>query len=190
MNRTHRSRGLRAAAIIILIIALSFTVFAFSRYPVRHFGLIRANADKYGLDPAFVCAVIHTESKFREDALSPKGASGLMQITEPTADWIAGQIGVNNYSYSGILDPALNIRLGCYYMRWLLDRYGGDAMLALAAYNAGIGNVDKWLQNPDHSADGSSLDIIPFQETRDFVGRVENAERIYRAMLKLVGRFL
>jgi len=190
MGRNKKSGKLKAVILAFLVIAVFSAVYVYSRYPLKHFGIIRANAERYGLDPALVCAVIHTESKFRDDALSPKGASGLMQITEPTAGWIAGRLGLAGYDYARIFDPELNIELGCYYARWLLDRYNGDEDLALAAYNAGIGNVDKWLRNPDYSSGGKSLDYIPFKETRDFVRRVADARRVYGVMLKLAGRYL
>ncbi|MCL2463168.1 MAG: lytic transglycosylase domain-containing protein [Defluviitaleaceae bacterium] len=190
MKRAKKRGWLKAVILTALAVLVVGAVLAAARYPLKHLDIIRENAGKYGLDPAFVCAVIHTESKFRENALSPKGASGLMQITEPTADWIAAQLGVNNYSYDDIFEPSLNIKLGCYYLNWLLQRYGGDERLALAAYNAGFGNVDKWLRSPDYSADGNSLSFIPFQETRDFVQRVESGARIYGILINTIGRFI
>jgi len=190
MRRVRKSGKWKIAVALAVVIAVFCAVCAVSRYPLKDYGVIRQDAANYGLEPAFVCAVIHTESKFRENAVSAKGASGLMQITRPTADWIAEQIGLNNYSYDDIFDPTLNVRLGCWYLSWLLERYGGDENLALAAYNAGIGNVDKWLQSPAYSSDGNSLDIIPFQETRDFVRRVEASEKVYGVMTKLIGNFV
>jgi len=190
MKRHERRRRLKAAGLVVIFAAAVCAALVPGRYPLKYFGLIRGYAGEYGLDPAFVCAVIHTESKFREDALSPKGASGLMQITRPTADWIAGQIGLNNYSYDGIFEPSLNIRLGCWYISWLLERYGGDEKLALAAYNAGIGNVDKWLLDPDYASGENGLGFIPFRETRDFVSRVASGEKVYGVLIKIMGRFL
>jgi soluble lytic murein transglycosylase len=154
------------------------------RYPLKHLDIINENAKAYDIDPAWICAIIHAESKFAETALSRKGASGLMQLTEGTAEWIAQRMGLENYSSDMIFDPEINIMIGCNYLNWLLNHYNQNMSLSLAAYNAGSGNVDKWLKDPDHSSDGATLDYIPFKETRDYVERVKGNKMIYSFLLK------
>ncbi|MDR1560274.1 MAG: lytic transglycosylase domain-containing protein [Clostridiales bacterium] len=170
----------RIIAVIILAV-LVISVFSF-RYPLKYLDIIVKNTDIYGLDPALICAVIHAESKFAEEAVSRKGASGLMQITESTGDWMAEQMGLPDYSFDEIFEPSLNISIGCRYLSWLLNRYE-SVDSAVAAYNAGSGNVDKWLKNPMYSADGKNLDNIPFKETRDYVRRVRVNKLIYDFIL-------
>jgi len=166
----------------IIFFVLSFSVISY-RYPLKYLDIIEKAAAADNIDPALVCAVIHAESKFAEEALSQKGASGLMQITEGTADWMAGQMGMPDYSYARIFEPSLNITIGCGYLEWLMDRYQ-NADLAVAAYNAGCGNVDKWLAEPRYSSDGKTLGLIPFRETRDYVNRVKFNKWIYDIILR------
>ena len=154
------------------------------RYPLKYIDIITKNAALYSIEPALVCAVIHAESKFTERAISHKGASGLMQVTEKTADWIAAQMDLPEYSFDMIFEPSLNISIGCRYLSWLLDRYK-SVDLAIAAYNAGSGNVDKWLSNTDYSPDGKRLNAIPFKETRDYLRRVQINKRIYDFILHI-----
>jgi soluble lytic murein transglycosylase len=90
---------------------------------------------------------------------------------------------LEQYSFDGIFDPDLNIKIGCNYLAWLLNRYE-NMNTALAAYNAGNGNVDKWLKNPDYSSNGRTLDFIPFTETRNYVERVNSNKAIYDFLLR------
>ncbi len=147
-------------------------------YPLRYTELVEKYADQNNLDPYLVYGVIKAESNFIHDAHSGV-ARGLMQITDSTAEWIAGKMGLKDFEPALLDDPAWNIQMGCYYLRYLLDYYG-DRELALAAYNAGMGNVDRWLADEAHSADGETLDNIPFGETREYVKRVEKYTKIYR----------
>ena len=163
------------AAVVLITLFMGFMNFW---YPLKYLDIITKNAALYNLEPALVCAVIHAESKFAENALSHKGASGLMQVTEKTADWIAGQMDLPDYNYVRIFEPSLNISIGCKYLSWLLDRYN-NTDLAITAYNAGSGNVDKWLKNAEFSSDGKRLEAIPFKETREYLRRVQINKRIY-----------
>lgn len=157
-------------------------------YPVRYMNLIQQHAGR--LDAAFICAVIHTESKFRTEVRSNKGAAGLMQITEPTALWMATEMDLNHYNSNRIYEPEVNIAIGCFFLNWLMDYYDNDITLVLCAYNAGIGNVNRWLSDKRYSSDGKTLSDIPFQETEQYVVRVENNQRIYNLLLPLHAVFI
>ena len=147
--------------------------------PLRHEDIIRQQARAKHLDPALVAAVIYAETKFRARR-SPAGAEGLMQITPDTARFIAHRSGGTSFRESDLSDPQINIQYGTYYLRYLLDRYGGNETLALAAYNGGEGNVDSWLVKASKRAQQFTTDDIPFPETRAYVERVQQARSDYR----------
>lgn len=153
-------------------------------YPLQYMDIIDQYAEEYGFTSEFICAVIHAESKFKAEAVSHRGASGLMQITESTAYWLAEEADFENFHYDQIFDPQINIRLGCYYLNRLVTQYG-DLQVALSAYNAGSGNVSNWLENAEYSADGKTLKYIPFRETRDYVQRIVSNQRVYAFILKV-----
>ena len=122
--------------------------------------------------------MIHTESSNRAAVVSPKGAIGLMQIMPSTGEWIAGKLGMADYSEEKLMEPLINIRLGCWYLRYLSDKYGGMERTALSAYNAGPGNVDKWLNDPAYG-DGKRLISIPYVETAAYADKVLSAKEKY-----------
>jgi len=148
-------------------------------YPEKYKEEVNEYAAQYGFSPALIFAVIRTESDFDAAAVSRAGAAGLMQLMPATAAFTAGKIGMAGFEISGLYNPAINIRLGCAYLRYLADKFA-DMRLALYAYNAGEGNVAAWLINPDYSRDGKTLYKIPFKETRQYYKRVASAERIYK----------
>jgi soluble lytic murein transglycosylase len=140
------------------------------RYPLRYQAFVRSHARNYGLDPSFLAAVIYSESKFDAHARSVSGAIGLMQLTPTTAKGIAIRTGGSAFRLSDLDNPEINMRYGAWYLRHLFQKYH-DERLVLAAYNAGQGNVDKWLRN------GQS---IQFPETNAYVDRVESLKQVYR----------
>lgn len=124
---------------------------------------------KNNLDPYLIYGLILKESRFMHDAVSSKGAKGLMQITDETAKWTANYIGMNNLSEKNIFDPAVNIELGCAYFSYLLEKYNNNEQVALCAYNAGMGKVGEWLDDPQISSDGKNIDNVPYAETKQYV---------------------
>ena len=114
------------------------------KLPLRHEDIIRQQAADKHVDPALIAAVIYTESHFR-DQTSHAGAKGLMQLMPSTADYIARKSGGTKFERADLATPQINISYGTYYLRYLLDRYDGNEVLALAAYNGGEGNVDRWV---------------------------------------------
>jgi soluble lytic murein transglycosylase len=148
--------------------------------PLSDASIIRRQAAAKHLDPALIAAVIYAESKF-EPRPSAAGAQGLMQILPATAYYLAHLSGGSRFTASDLARPDINVAYGSYYLRYLLDHYGGDEMLAVAAYNGGLANVDRWAARA--RAEGGSLTVgaIPFPETRNYVRRVLEAQRDYRA---------
>ena len=140
-------------------------------------------ADKYDVDEALVYAVIRTESGFREDVKSSAGAVGLMQIMPDTFKWLQEkESGSVKYGADKLTDPEINIRYGTYYLSYLLSHYNGNEELAIAAYNAGMTNVDKWLKDERYSEDGESLKKIPYKETAKYVKRVTKTKGVYETL--------
>ena len=140
-------------------------------YPLKYASIVRAHAANYHLEPEFLAAVIEQESKFDANARSSAGAIGLMQLQPATAQGIAKYTGGSKFTLSDLDDPEINVRYGAWYLHHLLQKYDGDERLALAAYNAGQENVDRWR---------AAGEDIQFAETRAYVARVEKLEDIYR----------
>jgi len=141
--------------------------------PLRHEDVIRQQAHEKGVDAALIAAVIYSESKF-SDQESSAGARGLMQITPEAAATIAKNSDATTFELKDLGDPEINIRYGTFLLRELLDRYDGDEAAALAAYNAGPGNADKW------GGAGLKVEDIPFPETRAYVEEVLEKREEYR----------
>lgn len=142
--------------------------------PLRHEDVIRQQAAEKNVDAALIAAVIYSESKF-SDQESGAGARGLMQITPEAAKFIEKQSGGTTFRLDDLSDPEINIRYGTFLLHELLERYDGDEAAALAAYNAGPGNADRW--------GGADLRVqdIPFPETRAYVEEVLEKRDEYRA---------
>jgi soluble lytic murein transglycosylase len=147
--------------------------------PLRHEDIIRQQARDKKLDPALIAAMIYQESKF-QDRTSSAGAKGLMQILPGTAHFIARKSGGTAFELRDLGTPQINIAYGSWYLRYLIQRYDGNETLAVAAYNAGENNVDKWVKaaGGDHSFDPKS--DIPFPETRGYVSSVMHHRELYR----------
>lgn len=146
--------------------------------PLAYTSLIREQAHEKHLDPALIAAVIYAETKF-DPRTSPTGALGLMQIEPATAEFLAHRSGGTSFRVADLAEPAINIRYGAYYLRYLLDQYGGNETLALAAYNGGQTNVDSWLAKAHAAGVSFSVAAIPFAQTRAYVTRVERAQLSY-----------
>jgi soluble lytic murein transglycosylase len=152
--------------------------------PLRHEDIIRQQAADKQLDPALIAGVIYTESRFR-DQTSHAGAKGLMQLLPSTADDIARKSGGTAFVQGDLADPQVNISYGSFYLRYLLKRYGGNVVLAVAAYNAGEGRVDEWVFAARHRGeDFDHARHIPFPETRHYVQQVLEMRGRYRERYK------
>ncbi len=146
---------------------------------------IEQYAAEYNLQPAFVTAIIRTESSFRTNAESSVGARGLMQMMPDTAEWIAGKLDDSSYTFDRMWDAETNIRYGCWYLAYLSKLFRGDAELVSAAYHAGQTTITQWLSDPNRSSDGLTLDLDRLSDgpTKQYIGRVTQAYGIYQSLL-------
>lgn len=173
-------------AFVFLLIAIMFLFFiryfeidkyiARKLYPKTYIEYVLEASQKYDVDENLIFAIIKNESNFKNSISSNKGAQGLMQLMETTALDVAETIGLSNIDLS---DPKTNIEIGTKYYCYLYNRYQNKE-LALAAYNAGSGNVDKWIASGNLEADGSNIENIPFKETNMYVRKVLQTEKIYK----------
>jgi soluble lytic murein transglycosylase len=147
--------------------------------PLKYASIIRQQATEKRLDPALIAAVIYAETRF-SPRTSPTGAEGLMQIEPATAIFLAHRSGATSFTVADLGTPQVNIAYGSYYLRYLLDEYGGSKVLALAAYNAGETNVDKWIALARGRHVNVTITSIPLA-IRPYVNEVLSKERSYRA---------
>lgn len=152
-------------------------------YPYPYRETVEHYASVYGVDRNLAASVILAESHFKNDVHSHRGAVGLMQLMPETAAWIASQMGDKNFSVKHLHDPAVNIRYGLWYLSSLEREFQGNDILALAAYNAGRGNVHEWIEHYGWRSDFSEIEEIPYAETREYIRKVflfrYHYERLY-----------
>ena len=154
-------------------------------YPKKYSVYVEKYAKEYNLDENLVYSIIKAESKFKKDALSRRGAKGLMQIADITKDWAIEELELNDDI--DIYDPETNIRVGCWYLNTLYKEFG-KTDLVIAAYNGGSGNVNKWLEDEEYSKDGENLHAIPFSETDKYLNKVKNNYKQYNMLYSEEGR--
>lgn len=181
-------RTLGTIAAVALVVALVVVIASEVNHAVNKLGLPLTNADvirkqaaEKHLDPALIAGVIYAETKF-EPHPSSAGAEGLMQLLPATAYFIAHLSGGSSFTESDLATPSINVAYGSYYLRYLLDHYHGNEMLAVAAYNAGLANVDRWVADAKEEGKKLTVAAIPFGETRAYVQRVLTARQAYRAI--------
>jgi soluble lytic murein transglycosylase len=163
--------------LIILVLAIILALWCVKRlFPLAYFDFVSASASKYNLNILLIESIIKAESNFNAEATSVKNAKGLMQVTDDTAVWCAEKIGLAEFD---LYDARDNIEIGTYYFSYLLERYEGNMALAAAAYNAGYGNVDKWLKDSQYSKDGKNLYHIPYKETQRYVRKIILYNKLY-----------
>jgi soluble lytic murein transglycosylase len=177
-------------AVLVLVVALGAAVVSRVQHaspgtglPLSDAGVIREQATDKHLDPALIAGVIYAETKF-EPRASSAGALGLMQILPATAGFIAHLSGGVRFTTSDLATPRINVAYGSWYLRYLLDHYEGDEVLAVAAYNAGLANVDAWVAKA--RGEGRKLKVagMPFPETREYVRRVTRAQAEYHVVYR------
>lgn len=179
VRQNHIKHGVRLFTVLLFIGIVLFSIFLhnyLSRPAPEIRMIITEYAHKYRVQRHLVEAVMHAESKFDQKAVSHVGAVGMMQLMPKTAEWIAQE---GELQYTDLKEPRQNIMLGTWYIDYLLKKYHNNEVLALAAYNAGRGNVDEWITEYGWKDDFTNIKEIPFPETREFVKLVvETRDRL------------
>lgn len=172
---------------IFIVIFIVFTIFngyiffLHKAYPTDYREFVETYSEKYNVPPELIFAVIKSESKFKENALSNSGAIGLMQIMPETFSWLQTHIADETLDEDKLKDPKINIEYGTYFLSYLSKKYR-DEKVQLSAYNAGIGTVERWLKNKEYSSDGKTLKKIPYKETENYVSDVLKSREKYKKL--------
>lgn len=173
MKRRRRKRWF-ALVLLLLVLILFYRSDWLGRiiYPIQYKEEIEGASANVGVDPYLVAAVIRVESNYRADQESSKGAIGIMQVMPDTAQWMFEKDSFRAFGLTDLKDPGVNIKVGTAYLGLLHQQFGYNQVKAVASYNAGPGNVNKWLAN--HTWDGrlETIEDIPFGETRKYVSKV------------------
>ena len=181
-------RLIKFLIILITILLLYFVLFKVVEidkvvmkkiYPLKYSEYVEKYSEEYNIDKYLVYAIIKAESNFEERAESASNAVGLMQIMEATAFETANKMDLN-ISEENLFNPELNIKIGLKYFTSLLEKYDNNYNLAIIAYNAGIGNVDKWIQDGIIKDDGTDIENVPFKETNNYVRKILRDYEIYK----------
>lgn len=173
-------------AVVVLGVVLGAYLLLNSRwyleraYPVPYRDLMTQYCAEHRVDPFLVTAMIRVESRFRPHAISKRGAKGLMQVMPDTGKWAAEELGIERFQPEMLHDPRINLRIGTWYLASLSREFGDDKVVVLAAYNAGRGNVRKWIEAERWTGRRDEIDRIPFPETRDYVRKVLRLYERYR----------
>jgi soluble lytic murein transglycosylase len=170
--------------IIFLAVVLTFPRWISIFYPEPHRNLVFSAAYEHQVDPYLVFAIIRAESKYQNGAQSPAGARGLMQIMPQTGRWIAEQQGIEDFDPESLHDPETNIRFGCWYLADLSKEFDDHIPMVVAAYNAGRGKLNEWVENEQWDGNPEEIDKIPFMETRLYVKNVLKNYQAYHAIYK------
>ncbi len=179
--------GVVKAAFVILFILIIAVIVILTIYPAAYTEEIKQYSEVYDLDPHMVMAMINVESRFDKNAISEKGAQGLMQVTPETGTWVAEQMQLPYQTEEELVKPVNNIRIGTWLIRHYIDRYDGNINRALAAYNAGPSVVDEWLQQ-GIVIDEREYSGIPYPETRHYIKKVRSQTNVYRRIDNVLER--
>ena len=174
------------AAVLILTAvcgAAAYRTFQKALYPLKETELVEQYAREYEVPAYLIYAVINTESGFDPEAVSDLGALGIMQMTPDTFDWLQTKTG-DTLPEDALFDKDISIRYGTLFLSMLLEEFG-DENTVVAAYHAGRGRVNGWLENPDYSADGKTLTTIPTTDTAHYVHKVSRAVEKYKELYDL-----
>ncbi len=182
LKTSHIPIFLWGFVILFIISAVFFPRWISVFYPQPHRDTVMQMSREYQVDPNLVFAIIQAESKFEDTARSHAGARGLMQIMPETAYWIAEQIALDDFDADMLDNPAVNIRLGCWYLASLHAEFGGRLPLVVAAYNAGRGKVNKWIEEEKWDGTYEHIEQVPYQETRQYIKKVISNYESYQAI--------
>lgn len=176
-----------AVVVVILFVGAfalkkAYVWYQYASYPLSYEEKISEASQKYKVDEALICGIIKTESNFDPQAVSSAGAIGIMQIMPSTLEWMQYAYRDSQETEDKLYDPEFNIDVGTQVISVLIERYDGCVETAVCAYNAGLGNVDEWLENPKYSHDGKTLYEIPYPETKNYVQRVMTNKNMYQSL--------
>lgn len=179
----YRVTSMKVVAVLAALVFLGVGLAVYrqvvrSLYPIHYGSAIERSARESAVDPFLLASMIRVESDFRPSARSSKGARGLMQILPSTGHWIAQKLRIEGFTEAYLDEPEANIRMGAWYVAELTREFGAT-IPAIAAFNAGRGNVRKWMDQGRWDGSARRLDDLPFRETRVYVRRVINARSWY-----------
>ncbi len=180
---------------ILIVVLLIILIILFGILKIQNFILkkiYKTNYSEYvykyskenNIDPLLTFAIIKAESNFNRNIKSKSGAIGLMQLMESTAVEQAEEVNEEIIVTESLYNPEVNIKIGTKYYSKLIKKYNNNMLLALAAYNAGIGNVDNWIEQGTIKEDGSDIENIPFKETNNYVRKIVRDYKIYQNLYK------
>ena len=188
MRKSKTNNRFKTIVIISVILIIIFLIGGILRnviykflYPTRYSEYVYKYSEEYSVDADLVFAIIKAESNFKADAKSSQNAIGLMQMLNPTAEEVANKLRMNYNAEETLLNPEDNIRMGVKYFSELYALYG-NIELAICAYNAGIGNVNSWIDKGLIKSDGSDMENVPISETNMYVRKVLKNYRIYKEL--------
>lgn len=168
-------------AFLVIVLAMTPSMLR-AMFPMPHFNIVEKYSRENNLKITMIYSIIKAESGFRPEVVSQKGAIGLMQITEKTGQWIANQLDIQEYTSQSLKDPEVNLRFGCWYMAYLMERFEGNNELALAAYNAGEGTIRRWIDSGDIKWKDSRIIKLPYSETEKYLIRVNRLYFVYKTL--------
>lgn len=183
-------RLLKFIIALLILISIIFILFKIIKiddiimkklYPIKYSEYVEKYAREYNIDKYMVYAIIKAESNFDEKAKSESNAIGLMQIMETTAIETASKMELE-ITEEDLFNPEINIKIGLNYFAYLVEQYNNNYALAIVAYNAGIGNVDKWIENGTIKQDGTDIENVPFKETNNYVRKILRDYKIYKGL--------
>ena len=168
--------------LLIIIILLSRNSVLKSIYPKKYSEYVEKYSKEYDVDENLIYAMIKAESNFKNEAQSHKSAKGLMQLMDSTAKDVAKSLKIDSENID-LFDPETNIMLGTKYISTLIKKYE-NIEIAVVAYNAGIGNVDMWIEQEKINADGSNIENVPDKESNNYVRKILNFYKTYKKIYK------
>ncbi len=190
MTKARKKKKSSGLGILIFIVLMAFLVAAgyygyrkwiYAEHPIKYTQYVERYSRENNIDKYLVYAVIKTESGYDNMAVSNVGARGLMQIMEDSFEWIKFKLGDEDTEYSDMFDAEENIRYGCFLVGYLYEEFG-NIEAAMAAYHAGRGAVNSWLEDPRYSSDGIHLDVIPISDTAHYVDKITTALETYKEL--------
>jgi soluble lytic murein transglycosylase len=176
--------------ILLLIFVILFGILKIQNYILKkiykmeYTEYIYKYSEENDIDPLLTTAIIKVESNFNRNIKSSSGALGLMQLMESTAVEQANEVGEEIVVTESLYNPETNIKIGTTYFAKLMKKYDNNYLLALAAYNAGIGKVDSWIKDGIIKEDGSDVENIPYKETNNYVRKIVRDYKIYQKLYK------